>query len=60
MIHVDTDDPIVEAFYELLLVDLLDSLVQTGDIDPQRANLIKASHFMDKYLKEEEHKNASS
>ena len=39
--------------YEMLLVDVLDDLVKTGDIDPQRANLIKASYFMDKYLRGE-------
>ena len=47
------NESIEDQFYELLLVDLLDDLVKTGDIDPQKANLIKASYFMDKYLREE-------
>ena len=42
-----------EVLYEMLLVDILDSLVKSGDIDPQRANIIKASYTMDKYLKAE-------
>ena len=53
------NDSIEDQFYELLLVDLLDDLVRTGDIDPQRANMIKASHFMDKYLQKEDHNDPS-
>ena len=56
-IQKGSTDWVMEELYELLLVDLLDDLVRTGDIDPNRAGLIKACHFMDKYLKLEELKN---